>query len=165
MKHRFLCLTAAISVLSPQTAATQPSGVGIFVCTVEEQAWIGRTHLEDARPPKSGHSAGDDQYSFVIEISSIDAANVRYKLTERPYNGDDRSRHQWHTDNSILHAAYHGDGNNFSEVEGRGTIAFRRTRFTAEPDTFEFSHSGEAWAGGEDWTLMVSWGKCRRSAG
>jgi hypothetical protein len=83
----------------------------------------------------------------------------RLRIVEAPYDGPQRSMAQWEDDNSTLHAAYVGDGRAFKAEEGTGFLNFGRDRWG---EGLQFFHSGFQYAGGEDESVAVRWGRCAR---
>jgi hypothetical protein len=151
--------TAAAAPAAPvepkATARAQALQAGTYLCTMEQRAGIGSTHLEGAGPPEAFSHA--EHYRFRISVSAVrDTSQLR--LVEAPYNGSDRSNYEWEDENSTLHSAYIGDGRAFT-AEGRpGFMNFARDRWG---DALQFYHAGYEYAGGEDESLSVRWGRCR----
>lgn len=149
-------------VLEPREAATVDAGmIGDYLCTVAEKASIESSHLEGSGPPAASiDTRGPTR--FKVRISQVDEREMR--LTELPYDGKDRDPVEWHTPNSVIHQTYSGDGKSFSSTE-KGAEAFFVIGPTAHanPDgNLKFYHSGFEWAGGEDNSLSIRWGRCNR---
>jgi hypothetical protein len=137
------------------TAAAQSVQAGRYLCSVEQLAGIGSTHLEGAGPPDAFTSA--ELYRFRILVTP--EADGRLRVVEAPNNGPQQSTRQWEDDNSTLHTAYFGDGRAFRAEEGTGFLNFGHHRWG---EGLQFFHSGFQYAGGEDESVAVRWGRCAR---
>jgi hypothetical protein len=133
---------AGANVLSP----------GGYLCTAQQTASIGSTHLDGARAPHSSDSS--DAYRFRILVS---AEGDRLRVVEAPYDGPDRSRYEWEDANSTLHTAYVGDGREFTAVGAPGFLTVGPNRWG---EGIQFYHAGFQYAGGEDESLGIRWGTC-----
>lgn len=147
--------------LASGEAATVDAGmIGEYLCTVAEKASIERLHLEGSGPPAASIDTRAST-RFKVRISQIDERTMR--LTELPYDGADRDRIEWHTQNSVIHQTYSGDGKSFSSTEKDAEAFFViGSTVHSNPDgNLEFYHSGFEWAGGEDTSLSIRWGRCK----
>lgn len=137
--------------------------IGQYLCTVAEKASIESSHMEGAGPPKA---VLDNQLPtrFRVSISADVGKGSALQLVELPYDGPDRDPYEWHTQNSVIHSVYVGDGTSFnaSDAEAKGFFELRPTIHSNSDGTLAFYHSGFAWAGGEDAVLSVRWGRCKR---
>ena len=147
----FVIIIAAFALAGP--AAAQSVQAGAYLCSVEQYAGVGSTHLEGAGPPEA--FASSEVYRF--RISATQESDGRLRIVETPYNGPQRSAMQWEDDNSTLHAAYIGDGRAFEAEEGPGFMSFGR-----DGGGLQFYHSGFQYAGGDDESVAVRWGRCTR---
>lgn len=150
---KLAAILAAATLMLASTAAAQSVAVGTYLCTVEQTASIGSTHVEDARPPSA--STNNELYRFRLSVS--DAPDGRLRVVEVPYDATDSSRYLWEDDNSTLHSAYRGDGRAFNAEGAPGFLNFGRDRWG---DALQFYHSGFQYAGGEDESVAVRWGRC-----
>ncbi|MEJ0058207.1 MAG: hypothetical protein WDM79_00760 [Terricaulis sp.] len=133
-------------------ASAQAVGAGTYLCTTEQRASIGTTHLEGAGPPEA--SASTPRYRFRLHVTEHAGS---YRVVEVPYEGPDQSPFQWEDDNSTLHSAYVGDGRAFHSEDGPGFLNFNSD---AWGPALQFHHAGYEYAGGEDRQLSVRWGRC-----
>ena len=135
------------------SAVAQSVQAGSYLCTVEQMAAIGSTHLQGAGPPEV--FTDSEVYRFRLRVTT--EGDGRLRIVEAPYDGPDRSRYQWEDANSTLHSAYIGDGQAFEAEDGPGFLNFRRDRWG---DGLQFYHSGFQYGGGEDESVAVRWGRC-----
>ncbi|VWX60994.1 hypothetical protein [Sphingorhabdus sp. 109] len=149
----------ALTVTAPMNA--QPDLVGNYLCTIVEKASIATTHLEGAPPPKAFI---DDQLPtrFGLRITSDDENPATYKMAEIRYQGPDLDPIEWHTENSVLHSVYVGDGVTFKASDSEAFVTFHATVHSNEDGDFSFHHAGFEWAGGEDGHLSIRWGRCKK---
>ena len=90
---------------------------------------------------------------------------MRFRLLEIQYDGPDRDDSVWHTENSVLHGEYRGDGNLFVAFKDQAFFSFGKATAHKNSDgDFEFYHSGFEYPGGEDTKLSVRWGRCKKVA-
>ncbi len=150
MRAIVIGLTAGLMLTG--VASAQAVRVGSYLCSVEQLAGVGSVHLEGAGPPDAFTSV--EVYRFRIVVTQ---QRDQFRIEEAPYDGPDRSMAQWEDDNSTLHGAYVGDGRAFKEVEGSGFLNFGRDRWGRD---LQFYHAGFQYAGGEDESLAVRWGRC-----
>jgi hypothetical protein len=139
--------------------------VGEYLCTVSEKASIARQHLEDAAPPAAVSQNGIST-KFRIGISEQEnEGETGLQLVELPYGGPDRDPYEWHTQDSVIHNPYVGDGRRFlsSDKEAEGFFVLGPTMQSNADGDLEFYQSGFEWAGGEDTLLSVRWGRCKRA--
>jgi hypothetical protein len=154
---RVLVLAALLTTLAPGDALAQRSvTTGSYLCTVEQIAGIGTSHLEGAPPPSA--FAGAERYRFRLTVTA-EPTPGRFRVVEAPYDGPDASRAQWEDDNSTLHAPYVGDGRAFTAEGAPGILSFGRDGWG---EALQFYHAGYQYAGGEDESLSVRWGRCAR---
>lgn len=127
---------------------------GEYICRVQQRAGIGRTHLEDDPGPVAFVDE-EPAYRFGIRVS---AEGAQQRIIEVPYDGPDRSRSEWHTPNSTLHAAYVGSNGELRAAEDLGFLNVgvldERSR------RVWFYHSAFEYAGGEDVVLSSRYGVC-----
>lgn len=133
---------------------------GDYLCTIVEKAGISSWHGEGSEPPKT-YISNLLPTRFTMRILLDESSGAQYKMIETNYDGPDRDPREWHTDNSILHLAYFGDGIQFTAVEGQAFVRFHRTVHKNDDGEFGFYHAGFEWAGGEDNHLSVRWGRCK----
>ncbi len=152
---RVVVVAVLLSGALASGAAAQAVSAGSYLCSVEQQAHIGSTHLERAGPPETFSS--DEVYRFRLVVTGADGARLR--IQETPYDGPQRSTAVWEDDNSALHGAYVGDGRAFTAERGPGFLNFGRDRWGAN---LQFYHAGFQYAGGEDESVAVRWGRCAR---
>lgn len=139
--------------------------VGKYLCTVSEKASIARLHLEDAPPPAAmSESRISTKFRIGINEQKI-GGGTRLQLVELPYDGPDRDPYEWHTQNSVIHNPYVGNGTSFqsSDAAAEGFFVLSPTIHSNADGDLEFYHSGFEWAGGEDTVLSVRWGRCKRT--
>lgn len=154
-------LVFAFTVAGTEPMHSQPGLVGDYLCTIVEKASIGTTHLEGAPPPKAFIN---DRLlmRFGLRITYDGKDRSTYKMVEIPYEGPDRDLTDWHTENSVLHSVYVGDGTTFKATDSDGFVRFHATVHSNEDGGFSFSHGGYEWAGGEDGHLSIRWGRCKK---
>lgn len=129
--------------------------VGGYVCSVEQYAGIGSVHLEGSGPPAAFTEGTPYRFRLVV---SVGAEAGQLRIVETPYTGPDRSTYQWQDANSTLHAPYVGDGRVFSAEGEPGFLIVGPDR--GHPGSLQFYHSGFQYAGGEDESVAVRWGRC-----
>ncbi|GEM_PF-2972942 len=129
---------------------------GVYLCTVDQRAGIGATHLEDAAPP-TAFLDPKPTVKFRIEI----ARGPGFTIKELPYDGPGASQMAWHPPNAVLHSIYRGDGRDFSAAEDQ---AFLRVGKDRRPGVIWFWHAGFEYPGGEDTNLSVRTGACSRES-
>ena len=151
---RALPLALIVSALAPTAYAQPLLHAGTYLCTSEQRAGVGATHLENAPPPSAFAEHARFQFRIAVTRNGAD-----YRLVEAPYDGPGHSDYQWEDDNSTLHAAYLGDGSHFEAADGHGFIDFALVR-AGWGGELQFFHAGYEYAGGEDETLSVHWGRC-----
>ena len=155
-----LAIATTLIATGTGTGYAQERVDGDYLCTVAEKASITSIHLEDADPPFAGV---DDQLPtrFRMRITQEDEGDYSYRMIEIPYDGDDRDPRTWHTENSILHSAYLGNGIEFSAIEGQSFLSIHPTVHDNSDGDISFYHAGFEYPGGEDTELSVRWGRCR----
>lgn len=138
-----------------------PVEAGEYLCTVARKISIAQTHLEDA-PPPAAMIEESQPTRFPIAISVEDEGD--YRLVELPYDGSDRDQTEWHTDMSVIHGKYRGDGRSFESTTAgqEGFFVIGRTVHANTDGDLGFYHSGFEWAGGEDISLSSRWGRCKK---
>jgi hypothetical protein len=146
-------LIVAFVLLCSGAASAQALREGSYLCAVEQRAGIGSTHLEGAGPPEAFAQA----VHYRFRLTATRAPDGRLRVVEAPYDGPEHSRYQWEDDNSTLHSVYVGDGRDFTAVDAPGILNFARDR---RGDALQFYHAGYEYAGGEDKSLSVRWGRC-----
>lgn len=140
-------------VFSAPPAFAESVQAGLYLCTVEQTAQIGSSHVEGAGPPTVSVNA--TPYQFRLRAST--EADGRLRIVEAPFDGESRSRFQWEDENSTLHAPYVGDGFLFGASGAPGFLRFSGDRWG---NALQFYHSGFQYGGGEDESLAVRWGRC-----
>ena len=153
---RAILLASALCAGICGEASARVLSVGTYLCTVEQRAGIGTNHLEGAPPPTA--YSGPQHYRFRI---SVTAEGDRLRIVETAYTGADRSNAQWEDDNSTLHDAYLGEGDQFSPEHGQGFLDFARN---AWGEGVQFHRAGFEYAGGEDEQVSIRWGRCVKEA-
>ncbi|MES2903352.1 MAG: hypothetical protein V4696_04125 [Pseudomonadota bacterium] len=160
MKIAILLGALALAYSEPSSAAFDNSGT--YLCTVAEKAGITSRHSELAGHP-SAAKYDNPMTRFKMVISPIKGQKLRFRLLEIEYAGPDRDDSVWHTEKSVLHGEYRGDGNRFMASEDQAFLSFGKTTAHKNSDgDFEFYHSGFEYPGGEDTKLSVRWGRCRK---
>ena len=159
MKTAILCGVVAAGLSAPTFAAFDNSGT--YLCTVAEKAGLSERHLEGAGPPRAINYPSP-MTRFRMRISPIDHKKMHFSLVEIAYDGADRDDAEWHTDNSVLHGEYRGDGNSFTARKDQAFFAFGKTRHKNGDGDYEFYHAGFEYPGGEDTKLSVRWGRCKK---
>ena len=148
---RVVLIAAATVMLPTGVASAQSVRPGAYLCSVEQLAGVGSVHLEGASTPDAFTS--DERYRFRLIVTQEDG---RLRIEEAPYDGPDGSPSQWEDDNSTLHSIYVGDGRAFRAEEGSGFLNFGAAR----SGVLQFYQSGFQYAGGEDESVAVRWGRC-----
>ena len=133
---------------------------GDYICTMTENAGVASNHTEGSGPPKA-FSDSSTSWKFKLRVSREREDKSKYRMIELPYSGLDREPRDWHTDNSVLHSPYIGDGIEFSALQDQAFVRFHKTVHKNETGDMSFYHSGFAWAGGEDSFLLTRWGRCK----
>lgn len=139
--------------------AVTPVEPGEYLCTVAEKTSISQTHLEDSPLPAA---TVDDSPPTRFPIAISVEGNGDFRLVELPYTGSDRDPYEWHSEMSVIHGEYRGDGESFrsTAVGEEGFFVIGRTVHANPDGNLEFYHSGFEWAGGEDLSLSSRWGRC-----
>ena len=96
-----------------------------------------------------------------MRISRDGTDKTQFRMVELPYLESDRNPVDWHTQNSVLHSPYVGNGIEFSALEDQAFVSFHKTVYKNEDGDMSFYHAGFAWAGGEDSFLLARWGRCK----
>lgn len=134
--------------------------IGDYLCTISENAGISSAHTESSGPPKA-FSKSSTSWKFKMRVSYENEDDALYRMVEVPYSGSDRDPREWHTQNSVLHSPYIGNGVEFSALEGQAFVSFHKTIHNNKDGDMSFYHAGFAWAGGEDSFLLARWGRCK----
>ena len=134
--------------------------VGDYICTISEEAGIASSHVANSGPPKA-FSVNSNSWKFKMRITQEVGKMPQYRMIELPYTAPDRNQVEWHTENSVLHSPYIGDGIEFVALEDQGFVRFHKTIHQNEHGNMSFNHAGFAWAGGEDGRLLARWGRCK----
>ena len=163
MNWRVLPIFAFLTLLRAGAAFAADIEPGGYVCTVEKRAGIASVHLEDAGPPRT---FADDRAAtrFAIQVTrqSSTGRTAQFHVVEAPYSGPDRDRIEWHTQNSVLHSAYLGDGAELAASEEQAFLRFGSYNpFTGR---VWFYHAGIEYPGGEDTNLTVRHGTSARQS-
>lgn len=143
------------------TVAVNPVKPGEYLCTVAEKTSISQTHLEDSPPPAAViDSSLPTRFPIAISVEG----DGDYRLVELPYSGSDRDPYEWHSEMSVIHGEYRGNGESFrSTVTGEEAFfVIGRTVHANRDGDLVFYHSGFEWAGGEDLSLSSRWGRCSK---
>jgi hypothetical protein len=151
---RFFGPLVCLAFLAATATPAHAIDAGSYLCTVERKAGVSTSHLEGAGLPET--FASSELYRFRIVVTS-DAG--RFRIVEAPYDGPERSAHQWEDDNSTLHGAYVGDGHRFTSETEPGFLVVGPDRWGSE---LQYYHAGHEYAGGEDKHVSVHWGRCTR---
>ena len=159
MKIAMLVGAAAITQASVATAKYDNSGT--YLCTVSEKAGIASQHREGAGPPFA-MKYDPPLTRFKMQITPVNVKEFRFRLAELHYEGEDRDGAEWHTENSVLHGEYQGDGNSFTASKDQAFFAFGKTDHKNSDGDFEFYHAGFEYPGGEDTKLSTRWGRCKK---
>ena len=182
MKHIFSSVTALfalvactdnIAQVSPEEAKSEPSisqpenkfelqyeVAGDYICTISENVGIASAHTEGSGPPKA-FTDSLTPWRFKMRITREAEDKSQYRMIELPYTSPDRNVYEWHTENSVLHSPYIGDGVEFAALEDQAFVSFHKTIHENEDGDMSFYHAGFAWAGGEDSRLLARWGRCK----
>lgn len=138
-----------------------PLEPGEYLCTVAQKTAIAQTHLEGG-PPPTAMIDNTSPTRFPIAVSVTEEGD--YRLVELPYDGPDRDQSEWHTEMSVLHGEYRGDGERFRSTGEweQGFFVIHRTLHSNADGDLGFHHAGFEWAGGEDHSLSSRWGRCRK---
>lgn len=148
-------LSLASACISSTSAGAEVGIVGEYACTVHEKAGVASIHLEDADPPKA-YLEHEIQSTFGLKIEKIPDEELSYEVTETEDSGDNPDRTVYHTQHSLLHSAYHGDGSDFTAIEDHAFLRLYRRRNGG----LYFYHAGFEYPGGEDVRLSVRYGEC-----
>lgn len=158
---KFALLVGAAAIAQASVAAAKYDNSGTYLCTVSEKAGITSQHREGAGPP-SAIKYDDSVTRFKMQISPINLEQFQFRLIELPYDGGDRDKAEWHTEHSVLHGEYRGDGNSFVASKDQAFFAFGKTDHKNSDGNFEFYHAGFEYPGGEDTKLSARWGRCKK---
>ena len=154
---RVIALGVALAALITAVAHAESVPAGSYTCSVEQRAGIGATHLGGDSGPQAFVDA-EPAYRFRITLSD---GSEGQRVVEAPYDGPGRSRMEWHTPNSTLHAPYVRDGNVFRATGGE--VGFLQLSSQGEPSgRIRFYLSAFEYPGGEDKVLAVRYGHCER---
>lgn len=138
------------------TAEAEKTITGEYACSVHEKAGITSIHLEGADPP-TAYLEHDIQSTFGMSIEKTAGGEFSYKVTETPDRGENPDRMDYHTQFSLLHSDYYGDGWDFTAAEDQAFLRLYRH----SNGRFFFYHAGFEYPGGEDVRLSVRYGECR----
>ncbi len=155
MRSTQIASLVAIGTLICTIARAEPDLTGNFNCTVHQQAGISSIHLEGADPPRA-YEEQDVNTTFGMRIDTSPDSNNPFVASETEDRGEHPDRAQYHTNYSLLHSAYYGDGFDFTAAEDQG---FLRLHHQKNGNIF-FYHSGFEYPGGEDVRLSVRFGEC-----
>jgi hypothetical protein len=153
---RWIGASVFFAVAAGSVAHATPIPPGSYLCTVDQRAGIGRTHLESHPGPEAFVDA-TPRYRFRISVSE---RGGRQRVDEAPYDGPERSNSEWHTPNSTLHAPYFGVDGDLHATEDQGFLRLG----VQNPATGRlwFYHAAFEYPGGEDTVISVRYGTCER---
>ncbi|MEO1240835.1 MAG: hypothetical protein AAFX54_02915 [Pseudomonadota bacterium] len=146
---------AVIGVLSCAEAAAESDISGDYACTVHEKAGVASIHLEGADPPRA-YGRQDVQTTFGMRIAHSANGDHPFTVMETEDRGEAPDRTQYHTDFSVLHSAYYGDGFDFTATEDQAFLRLHHKR----DGGVSFYHAGFEYPGGVDVNLSVRFGEC-----
>ncbi|QLC21225.1 hypothetical protein HFP51_02895 [Parasphingopyxis sp. CP4] len=149
-------------VAGAEPVLSQNEIVGEYLCTISARAGIASFHFEDADPPEA-FVDNELPSRFRMRITGDTDGAQQYRAFEIEYDGEDRVPQQWHTNNSILHSTYLGDGALFHATEDPAFFTLQRTMHSNRDGSLSFYHTGFEYMGGEDTHLSVRWGRCRKT--
>ncbi len=150
----------AVPVFEDDDRVAPQDITGDYICTMTEHAGVASSHMEGSGQPKAFHDSSL-AWKFKLRVGRDEKNRSKYRMIELPYSGLDREPTDWHTDNSVLHSPYVGNGIEFSALQGQAFVSFHKTVHESEDGDMSFYHSGFAWAGGEDSFLLTRWGRCK----
>ncbi len=146
---------AAAGAFFCTSASAEPDISGAYNCTIHQQTGISSIHLEGAAPPKA-YEQPDVNTTFGMRIDTSPDGKNPFVVSETEDRGENPDRTQYHTNYSLLHSAYYGDGYDFTAAEDQ---AFLRLHHQKNGSIF-FYHAGFEYPGGEDVRLSVRFGEC-----
>ena len=155
MRSIHISLMAVFGVSISATAGAETEISGVYTCTVDQKAGISSIHLEGADPPRAYKLHGV-QTTFGMRIDYSSDTDHPFVVIETEDRGEKPDRTQYHTNFSVLHGAYHGDGRDFAAADDQ---AFLRLHHQPSGKLF-FYHAGFEYPGGEDVRLSVRFGQC-----
>lgn len=155
MRRLSLYLFALIGACLIGNAQAGITIVGEYACAVHEKAGIASIHLEDSGPP-AAYLEHEIQSTFGMKIEATLDERLPYKATETTDRGNNPDGMEYHTQFSVLHSAYLGNGSNFGAAEDQ---AFLRI-YNRKDGGLYFYHAGFEYPGGEDVRLSVRYGEC-----
>ena len=151
MRHAtFASILVIATVL---TASAENAASGIYLCSVEQRAGIGSTHVSDDAPA----SFTDESPHYRFRIQIVEEGETQ-RVVELAYDGADRSRSEWHTPNSTLHAPYVGVGGEFHATEDLAFLYLSPAR--PGDGRRAFYHAGFEYPGSVDTVLSTRFGYC-----
>ncbi|MBD3770741.1 MAG: hypothetical protein IE925_11385 [Rhodobacterales bacterium] len=153
MKHSGIAI--ALAALITANAEASPTSSD-YACEVRQKAGIAGIHIEGSGNPKS---FVDTELPTRFRLRMTATANDKgYILSEQPYEGPDRDRREYQTENTLLHSTYSGDGTDFRSDEDLGFMRLGKRL----DGTLWFYHSGFEYPGGADTDLSARWGLCNQ---
>lgn len=151
--HGLIAIIATIGgVFSAIGSESVP--LGEYLCRVDKSVGVRGQHMEGEQSLRTFEKETATRFKIQIVMNHA----KKYVLEEVAYEGQDRDRTQWHTEDSVLHGTYVGDG---FDYRSDSDLAFLRFGSVASEGRVTFLHSGFEYPGGEDVSLTVRFGTCR----